>query len=137
MAAQWGAIFGQVGAAAPAAEEGAAGVRASKRLGITDGSMDKKVDTALKLGVINAQRNRLLEAACTTQFMLKVADPIFTAMKDAHDKEYVPRVKGKKGHGLGAPDSFMFTGVVVTLMPRASSEQQTVLRKFLDDNVPG
>ena len=80
---QWSAVFGQVGQkpAAPAAAD--PGVQARKRLAIEDGTTDKKVDLALKLGVINSQRNRLLEAACTTQFTIKNADPIYQAMKSS------------------------------------------------------
>eukprot|EP00959_Pyramimonas_sp_CCMP1952_P440101 9213948-Pyramimonas_sp.AAC.1 len=58
-------------------------------------------------------------------------------MKQAQEQEYLPRVKGNKGHGLGAPDSFMFFGVVLVLMPRASEAQQGTLRKFLENFVPG
>ena len=74
---QWASVFSQVGAkpAAAAGEEG--GVQARKRVAVKDGTTDKKADIALKLGVINSQRNRLLEAACTTQFTLKVADPMY------------------------------------------------------------
>ena len=134
---QWAAAFAQVGQKPAAPPAGDPGIQARKRLAIEDGTSEKKLDIALKLGVINSQRNRLLEAACTTQFTLKVADPIYQAMKNAHDNEYLPRVKGRKGHGLGAPDSFMFMGVALTLMPRASEEQQAVLRKYFDAFVPG
>eukprot|EP00959_Pyramimonas_sp_CCMP1952_P094461 1976160-Pyramimonas_sp.AAC.1 len=70
---QWGALFGKVGekpAAAAASEESTQ----RKRVALAS-STEAKADVALKLGVINAQRNRLLEAAVTYQFALKVEDP--------------------------------------------------------------
>ncbi|CAK0871424.1 unnamed protein product [Prorocentrum cordatum] len=97
----------------PAAAAPDPGIQARKRIAVEDGSTEKKVDLAIKLGVISSQRTRLLEAACTTQFTITVAGPIYQAMKSAFETEYTPRVKGQKGHGLGAPDSFMFAGVLV------------------------
>eukprot|EP00959_Pyramimonas_sp_CCMP1952_P092220 1930315-Pyramimonas_sp.AAC.1 len=58
-------------------------------------------------------------------------------MKCAFETEHTPRVKGQKGHGLDAPDSFIFTGAVVTVMQRAAPEQQAVLGKFFDHFVAG
>ncbi|CAK0878818.1 unnamed protein product [Prorocentrum cordatum] len=136
-AQQWANLFGKAGEKPAAAAGQGTGIQARKKFAVEDTTVEKKADLALKLGVINAQRNRLLEAACTFQFTLKVADPIFCAMKQAQEQEYLPRVKGNKGHGLGAPDSFMFFGVVLVLMPRASDPQQAIFRKFLNNFVPG
>eukprot|EP00959_Pyramimonas_sp_CCMP1952_P126076 2636345-Pyramimonas_sp.AAC.1 len=45
-----------------------------------------------------------------------VEGPIMRAMAKAHAEEYLPRVKGKAGHGLGAPGSFLLTAAITTML---------------------
>eukprot|EP00959_Pyramimonas_sp_CCMP1952_P374873 7850587-Pyramimonas_sp.AAC.1 len=56
------ALFGKVGEKPTVAALQDPGVQARKKLAVADSKVEKKADLALKLGVINAQRNRLLEA---------------------------------------------------------------------------
>ena len=129
-------MFSQIGAK-PAAASGAGGdSQRAKRVALSS-TTEAKADAALKLSVINSQRNRLLEAACTYQFVLKTDDALYVSMKNAHDQEYLPRVKGQKGHNLGAPDSFQFAAAVLCLASKGSQEQQAILRKYADNHAPG
>ena len=136
MQQQWASVFGAVGEK-PQTPGADSGESARKVRAVNDSTLEKKVDVALKLSAINAQKWRLLEGAATCSLPVKVDEGLFQAMKKAHDEEYLPRVRGRKGHGLGAPDSFQFSAACMFLMPQGDEEQQKVLRQYMDNFPPG
>eukprot|EP00959_Pyramimonas_sp_CCMP1952_P193985 4056340-Pyramimonas_sp.AAC.1 len=73
MQQQWGALFGKAGEKPAASAAAAEDSSRAKRVALAS-STEAKAEVALKLGVISAQRTRLLEAAVTYQFSLKVED---------------------------------------------------------------
>ncbi|CAK0831603.1 unnamed protein product [Prorocentrum cordatum] len=97
----------------------------------------QKIDLALKLGVIANQKARLLAAACTVEIEMLVEGPIMRAMAKAHAEEYLPRVKGKAGHGLGAPDSFLLTAAIITMLESCEEGFKAPLKEYLDKFKPG
>eukprot|EP00959_Pyramimonas_sp_CCMP1952_P360747 7555233-Pyramimonas_sp.AAC.1 len=85
MQQQWGTLFGKM-VEKPAASAAAAEYSSrAKRVALAS-STEAKSEVALKLGVISAQRTRLLEAAVTYQFSLNVEDAVYVSMKSAHDQ---------------------------------------------------
>eukprot|EP00959_Pyramimonas_sp_CCMP1952_P230481 4818077-Pyramimonas_sp.AAC.1 len=90
-----------------------------------------KSNLALKLGVIANQKVRLLEAACTVQIEIPVDGTLCVALLRAHNEEYLPRVRGKAGHGLGPPDSFLCTAACLTLVETTTAEFKADVQEYL------
>ena len=77
-----------------------------------DVTFEKKVDVALELGAINAQKVRLLECAATVSLPVKVDEGLFQAMKKTHDDEHLLGLRGVKWPGLGAHEVSTFRQLV-------------------------
>ena len=125
----WNAVFGVL-KQEPTTNEGPAKVRV-----VGQASKDESVQVALRLGAINSSRSRMFESILFRAFVIPVHHKFMTAMNKAGG-EYSERTKGKKGHGLGGPDSFNLASVLVTTST-LSDKHALASKTFLGKYAPG
>ena len=136
-APSWDTVFAALGDGATAAAGAASTKRQRDEAGGSRGNgYGEKADLALKLATISAQKVRLLEAACFTEIPLNTDGDIYLAMQRA-TTAYSASTKGKKGHGLGPPDTFSCAALLMALHTACTEADKKVITDFLAMCPPG
>ena len=92
----------------------------------------EKVEVALRLASIATAKNRESEAMLCSSIPIKKEGELNSAMNTAH-QDYLSKVKGKKGHGLGGGDTLRFGALMIACS--MSDKLDTGLKTKVNDYI--
>ena len=130
--ANWKDLFGTKQPAPASGETNSLRARA-----VADLAVEAKADLALKMAVVTSQKVRWLEAAGFRSISIKVSGEVLKHPGRAYNEEYLPRVKGRKGHGVGHRDTFALAGAMLYLGNSVSQEHKSVIKAWLTAHASG